>query len=68
MTSLGILGNYPGDGGYGLNIVSYVFVPNSKSVVHFVLVDFGEDVLLLVLVLVTGGKQSQLLVRLGLDC
>ena len=41
MTSLGILGNYPGDGGYGLNIVSYVFVPNSKSVVHFVLVDFG---------------------------
>ena len=47
--------------------MSYVFVPNSKSVVHFVLVDFGEDVLL-VLVLVTGGKQSQLLVRLGLDC
>ena len=46
--------------------MSYVFVPNSKSVVHFVLVDFGEDVL--VLVLVTGGKQSQLLVRLGLDC
>ena len=40
------------------------------SVVHFVLVDFGEDVLVLLvlLVLVTGGKQSQLLVRLGLDC
>ena len=49
--------------------MSYVFVPNSKSVVHFVLVDFGEDVLLLVLVLlVTGVKQSQLVVRLGLDC
>ena len=47
--------------------MSYVFVPNSMSVVHFVLVDFGEDVLLLVL-LVTGGKRSQLLVRLGLDC
>ena len=41
MTSLGMLGDYPGDGGEGLNIVSYVFVPNSKSVVHFVLVDFG---------------------------
>ena len=45
--------------------MSYVFVPNSKSVVHFVLVDFGGAVLLLV---VTGGKQSQFLVRLGLDC
>ena len=43
--------------------MSYVFVPNSMSVVHFVLVDFGEVVLVvLVLVVVTGVKQSQLLV------
>ena len=46
--------------------MSYVFVPNAKSVVHFVLIDFGGAVLLVVVV--TGGKQSQLLVRLGLDC
>ena len=37
--------------------MSYVFVPNSMSVVHFVLVDFGEDVLLL-LVFVTGETRS----------
>ena len=45
-----------------------VYVPNSKSVVHFVLVHIlVRVVLVLVLVLVvlvTGGKQSQLLVRL----
>ena len=49
--------------------MSYVFVPNAKSVVHFVLIDFGGAVLLVVVV-VTGGKQSQLLVRLtwtGMD-
>ena len=45
----------------GLNFVSQVSVPNLKSVVHFLLLDFGEDYLLLV---VTGGKQSQLRVWL----
>ena len=36
-------------------------MPNFKSVVYFLVVDFGGAVLLVV---VTGGKQSQLLVRL----
>ena len=42
-------------------------MPNFKSVVYFLVVDFGGAVLLVV---VTGGKQSQLLVRLtwtGMD-
>ena len=39
-------------------------MPNFKSVVHFLMVDFGEGYLLLVVVLVTGGKQSPNLVRL----
>ena len=39
-------------------------MPNFKSVVHFLLVDFGEGYLLVV---VTGGKQSQLLVPTDLD-
>ena len=34
-------GDRPGVGGYGVNFVSEVYVPNSKSVVHFLLVDFG---------------------------
>ena len=42
-------------------------MPNTKSVVHFLLVDFGEGYLLVVIV-VTGGKQSQLLVPTDLDC
>ena len=37
-------------------------MPNFKSIVYFPVVDFGEVVLLVV---VTGGKQSQLLVRLN---
>ena len=44
-------------------------MPNLKSIVYIPVVDFGEVVLLL-LVVVTGGKQSQLLVRLtwtGMD-
>ena len=41
MTIFGTAGDHPGDGGLGLNFVSYFYVPNSKSVVHFVLVDFG---------------------------
>ena len=43
-------------------------MPNFQSIVDFPVVDFGEDILLLVVV--TGGKQSQLLVRLtwtGMD-
>ena len=40
-------------------------VPNFKSVVDFLLVDFGEGYL--VLVVVPGGKQSQLLVPTDLD-
>ena len=40
-------------------------MPNFKSVVLFPLVDFGEGYLLVV---VTGGKQSQLLVLTDLDC
>ena len=47
-------------------ILLVVFVQNLKSVLHFVLVNFGG--VLVVVVIVTGGKQSQLLVRLGLDC
>ena len=43
----------------GLNFVSKVSVPNFKSVVHFLLEDFGGGYLLVV---VMGGKQSQLLV------
>ena len=42
-------------------------MPNLKSIVYIPVVDFGEVVLLVV---VTGGKQSQLLVRLtwtGMD-
>ena len=39
-------------------------MPNFKSIVYFPVVDFGEVVLLVLLVLVTGGKQSQILVRL----
>ena len=50
-------------------------MPNFKSVVHFLLVDFGGGYLLTylltyLLVVVTGGKQRQLLVHLtwtGLD-
>ena len=38
-------------------------MPNFKSVLQFLLVDFGEGYLLVVVV-GTGGKQSQLLVRL----
>ena len=47
----------------GVSIVSSVYVPNTKSVAHFCLVDFGEGCCcyLLLLVLVTGEKQSQLL-------
>ena len=41
VNNLGMAGDHPGDGGWGLNFVSEVFVPNSKSVVHFILVDFG---------------------------
>ena len=40
----------------GVSFVSSAYVPNTKSVAHFLLVDFGEGYLL-----VTGGKQSQLL-------
>ena len=48
-----------------LDFVSQVYVPNSKSVVHFLLVDFAESLLLTYLLLVVaGGKQSQLPVRL----
>ena len=47
-------------------------MPNFKSIVYFPVVDFGEVVLVLLvlLVLVTGGKQSQPLVHLtwtGMD-
>ena len=46
----------------GVSFVSSVYVPNTKSVAHFLLVDFGEGYLLsYLLVVVTGGKQSQLL-------
>ena len=41
----------------GVSFVSSAYVPNTKSVAHFLLVDFGEGYLLVV----TGGKQSQLL-------
>ena len=41
-----------------VSFVSSVYVPNTKSVAHLLLVDFGEGKFLLV---VTGGKQSQLL-------
>ena len=34
-------GDRPGEGGYSVNFVSEVYVPNSKSVVHFLLIDFG---------------------------
>ena len=37
-------------------------MPNTKSVAHFLLVDFGGGFFLLLVV--TGGKQSQLLVQL----
>ena len=47
-------------------ILLVVYVQNLKSVLHFVLVNFGG--VLVVVVIVTGGKQSQLLVRLGLSC
>ena len=40
----------------GVSFVSLVYVSNTKSVAHFLLVDFGEGSLV-----VTGGKQSQLL-------
>ena len=43
-------------------------MPNFKSVVHFLLVDFGGGYLLVVVLVVTGGKQSQLLVPTDLDC
>ena len=43
----------------GVSFFSSVYVPNTKSVAHFLLVDFGEGYLLVVIV--TGGKQSQLL-------
>ena len=45
-------------------------MPNLSLLVCLEVIDFGEDVLLLLVVLVTGGKQSQLLVRLtwtGMD-
>ena len=42
-------------------------MPNFKSVVHFLLVDFVGGYFLLVIV-VTGGKKSQLLVPTDLDC
>ena len=32
----------------GVSFVSSVYVPNTKSVAHFLLVDFGEGYLLLV--------------------
>ena len=48
-------------------VVSYfmssVYVPNIKSVANFLLVDFGWGCLLLLLLVVTGGKQGQLLLR-----
>ena len=36
-------------------------MPNTKSVGYFLLVDFGGGYLLTYLLVVTGGKQSQLL-------
>ena len=57
----------------GVSFVSSAYVPNTKSVAHFLLVDFGEGYLLVTCyLLVTGGKQSQLLlcpteVQLGLQ-
>ena len=58
----------------GVSFVSSVYVPNTKSVAHFLLADFGEGYLLVVTcyLVVTGGKQSQLLlcpteVQLGLQ-
>ena len=45
----------------GVSFVSSVYVPNTKSVAYFLLVDFGGGYLLSYLLLVTGGKQSQLL-------
>ena len=43
----------------GVSFVSSVYKPNTKSVAHFLLVDFGGDCYLLLVV--TGGTQSQLL-------
>ena len=46
MTILWMVGDHPGDGltihdtSSGLNFVIQVYVPNSKSVVNFLLVDF----------------------------
>ena len=38
-------------------------MPNTKSVAHFLLIELGGD--LLVVLVLTGGKQSQLLVPFG---
>ena len=45
----------------GVSFVSLVYMPNTKSVAHFLLVDFGGGCYVLLLLVVTGGKQSQLL-------
>ena len=40
----------------GVSFVSKVYAPNSKPVVHFLLVDFGEGYFLLLVVSCDGGK------------
>ena len=54
-----MVGDHPWLLSPGVSFVSSVYVPNTKSVAHFLLVDFGGGCYLLSVV--TGGKQSQLL-------
>ena len=42
-----IAGNQPGDGSCHLVLILWDYVPNSKSIVHFLLVDFGRWVTIL---------------------
>ena len=65
MTILGTVSDHPLQLSPGLSFVSSVKVPNSRSIVHFLLVDFWEG--LLVVVCCDGGKQSQLSPRPKLD-
>ena len=54
MTRLRMVGKRPSSGGRGLNFMISVYVPNFKSVVHFVLVILVR-VLVVLVVVVTGG-------------
>ena len=47
----------------GFSFVSSAYVPNTNSVAHFLLVDFGGGYLLLLVIRCDRGKQSQLLLQ-----